>query len=208
MRPPQGTVSFFTLWSHNCLADAPREIQEQTCNQPSKNRLFPALFPLKKKRERENSFFSRSLLPRPAPGIRSLEDRRDGPPCTGSSHAPRGVRRPPRVLKDPCRCRSQSISNPHVRNFGRSLLAGYCPTYMPDLALHGTGSDERLKQCLTADLLHTVRVSDPRRGPRLLTASRPGPWPATGAQTVLPWREHGEGILYRGAGRVAETNRG
>ncbi|XP_036089905.1 folliculin-interacting protein 2 isoform X10 [Rousettus aegyptiacus] len=53
--------------------------------------------------------------------------------------------------------RSQSISNPHVRNFGRSLLAGYCPTYMPDLALHGTGSDERLKQCLTADLLHTVR---------------------------------------------------
>lgn len=52
-----------------------------------------------------------------------------------------------------------------MRNFGRSLLAGYCPTYMPDLALHGTGSDERLKQCLTADLLHTVRVSDPRRGP-------------------------------------------
>lgn len=94
-----------------------------------------------------------------------------------------------------------------MRNFGRSLLAGYCPTYMPDLALHGTGSDERLKQCLTADLLHTVRVSDPRRGPRLLTASPPGPWPATGAQTVLAWRERGEGVLYRGVGRVAETNR-
>ncbi|XP_055000832.1 folliculin-interacting protein 2 isoform X2 [Sorex araneus] len=52
--------------------------------------------------------------------------------------------------------RSQSISSLSVRNFGRSLLAGYCPTYMPDLVLHGTGSDEKLKQCLVADLLHTV----------------------------------------------------
>ncbi|XP_036095810.1 folliculin-interacting protein 2 isoform X1 [Molossus molossus] len=52
--------------------------------------------------------------------------------------------------------RSQSISNPNVRNFGRSLLAGYCPTYMPDLVLHGTSSDEKLKQCLMADLVHTV----------------------------------------------------
>ncbi|XP_012582288.1 PREDICTED: folliculin-interacting protein 2 [Condylura cristata] len=51
---------------------------------------------------------------------------------------------------------SQSISNPNVRNFGRSLLAGYCPTYMPDLVLHGTSSDEKLKQCLAADLVHTV----------------------------------------------------
>ncbi|XP_043343348.1 folliculin-interacting protein 2 isoform X7 [Cervus canadensis] len=53
--------------------------------------------------------------------------------------------------------RSQSISNPNVRNFGRSLLAGYCPTYMPDLVLHGTSSDEKLKQCLAADLVHTVQ---------------------------------------------------
>nr|XP_030866078.2 folliculin-interacting protein 2 isoform X1 [Gorilla gorilla gorilla] len=52
--------------------------------------------------------------------------------------------------------RSQSISTQNVRNFGRSLLAGYCPTYMPDLVLHGTGSDEKLKQCLVADLVHTV----------------------------------------------------
>ncbi|KAL2781051.1 folliculin-interacting protein 2 isoform 2 [Daubentonia madagascariensis] len=52
--------------------------------------------------------------------------------------------------------RSQSISTQNVRNFGRSLLAGYCPTYMPDLVLHGTGSDEKLKQCLLADLVHTV----------------------------------------------------
>ncbi|KAM6148065.1 folliculin-interacting protein 2 isoform 2-T2 [Erethizon dorsatum] len=52
--------------------------------------------------------------------------------------------------------RSQSISNPNVRNFGRSLLAGYCPAYMPDLVLHGTSSDEKLKQCLLADLVHTV----------------------------------------------------
>lgn len=52
--------------------------------------------------------------------------------------------------------RSQSISSPSMRNFGRSLLAGYCPTYMPDLVLHGTSSDEKLKQCLLADLVHTV----------------------------------------------------
>ncbi|KAK2498315.1 hypothetical protein MC885_013016 [Smutsia gigantea] len=52
--------------------------------------------------------------------------------------------------------RSQSISNPNVRNFGRSLLAGYCPTYMPDLVLHGTSNDEKLKQCLVADLVHAV----------------------------------------------------
>ncbi|KAM5255703.1 folliculin-interacting protein 2 isoform 2-T2 [Ctenodactylus gundi] len=52
--------------------------------------------------------------------------------------------------------RSQSISNSNVRNFGRSLLAGYCPSYMPDLVLHGTSSDEKLKQCLVADLVHTV----------------------------------------------------
>nr|XP_014994906.2 folliculin-interacting protein 2 isoform X4 [Macaca mulatta] len=52
--------------------------------------------------------------------------------------------------------RSQSISTQNVRNFGRSLLAGYCPTYMPDLVLHGTASDEKLKQCLVADLVHTV----------------------------------------------------
>ncbi|XP_062963944.1 folliculin-interacting protein 2 isoform X1 [Cynocephalus volans] len=54
--------------------------------------------------------------------------------------------------------RSQSISNQNVRNFGRSLLAGYCPTYMPDLVLHGTSSDEKLKQCLVADLVHTVHM--------------------------------------------------
>lgn len=52
--------------------------------------------------------------------------------------------------------RSQSTSKPNVRNFGRSLLAGYCASYMPDLVLHGTSSDEKLKQCLAADLVHTV----------------------------------------------------
>lgn len=52
--------------------------------------------------------------------------------------------------------RSRSTSKPNVRNFGRSLLAGYCATYMPDLVLHGTSSDEKLKQCLAADLVHTV----------------------------------------------------
>lgn len=66
---------------------------------------------------------------------------------------------------DQCGFRSRSISNPNVRNFGRSLLAGYCPTYMPDLVLHGTSSDEKLKQCLAADLVHTVHVSDPSSEP-------------------------------------------
>lgn len=69
------------------------------------------------------------------------------------------------MLKYQCCFRSQSISNPNVRNFGRSLLAGYCPSYMPDLVLHGTSSDEKLRQCLVADLLHTVHVSDPSWGP-------------------------------------------
>ncbi|CAM2113121.1 unnamed protein product [Caretta caretta] len=52
--------------------------------------------------------------------------------------------------------RSNIISSPSVKNFGRSLLGGYCPTYMPDLVLHGISNDEKLKQWLPADLLHAV----------------------------------------------------
>ncbi|XP_038611102.1 folliculin-interacting protein 2 isoform X2 [Tachyglossus aculeatus] len=52
--------------------------------------------------------------------------------------------------------RSQVVSSRNVRNFGRSLLGGYCPAYMPDLVLHGTSSDEKLKQNLVADLIHAV----------------------------------------------------
>uniref|UniRef100_A0A8C6YRD1 Folliculin interacting protein 2 n=1 Tax=Nothoprocta perdicaria TaxID=30464 RepID=A0A8C6YRD1_NOTPE len=43
-----------------------------------------------------------------------------------------------------------------MKNFGRSLLGGYCHTYMPDLVLHGINNDEKLKQCLLADLLHSM----------------------------------------------------
>ncbi|NXO13120.1 FNIP2 protein, partial [Oriolus oriolus] len=43
-----------------------------------------------------------------------------------------------------------------VKNFGRSLLGGYCHTYIPDLVLHGINNDEKLKQCLLADLLHAI----------------------------------------------------
>ncbi|KAI4895447.1 hypothetical protein NFI96_000508 [Prochilodus magdalenae] len=50
----------------------------------------------------------------------------------------------------------QTESRPSVNHFGRSLLGGYCPQYMPDFALHGISSDQRLKQCLMADLEHTV----------------------------------------------------
>uniref|UniRef100_A0A3B3Q362 Folliculin interacting protein 2 n=1 Tax=Paramormyrops kingsleyae TaxID=1676925 RepID=A0A3B3Q362_9TELE len=52
--------------------------------------------------------------------------------------------------------RSETFSRPDVNNFGRSLFGGYCPQYMPDFVLHGTGSDERLKLCLYSDLEHTV----------------------------------------------------
>ncbi|NXI64191.1 FNIP2 protein, partial [Anseranas semipalmata] len=46
--------------------------------------------------------------------------------------------------------------NQCVKNFGRSLLGGYCHTYVPDLVLHGVNNDEKLKQCLLADLLHAM----------------------------------------------------
>ncbi|NWW58453.1 FNIP2 protein, partial [Ifrita kowaldi] len=53
-------------------------------------------------------------------------------------------------------CRSNTISSQCVKNFGRSLLGGYCHTYIPDLVLHGINNDEKLKQCLLADLLHAM----------------------------------------------------
>ncbi|XP_068537207.1 folliculin-interacting protein 2 isoform X4 [Anas acuta] len=52
--------------------------------------------------------------------------------------------------------RSNTISSQCVKNFGRSLLGGYCHTYVPDLVLHGVNNDEKLKQCLLADLLHAM----------------------------------------------------
>ncbi|XP_066572991.1 folliculin-interacting protein 1 isoform X1 [Amia ocellicauda] len=50
-----------------------------------------------------------------------------------------------------------SFSKPSIANFGRSLFGGYCPTYVPDFVLHGTPNDEKLKQCLMADLAHAVQ---------------------------------------------------
>ncbi|CAI5784167.1 Hypothetical predicted protein [Podarcis lilfordi] len=52
--------------------------------------------------------------------------------------------------------RSNTISNQSVKHFGRSLLGGYCASYMPDLVLHGISNDEQLKQCLSAELSHAV----------------------------------------------------
>lgn len=53
-----------------------------------------------------------------------------------------------------------------MRNFGRPP-GGVLPHDMPDLVLHGTSSDEKLKwQCLAADLVHTVQVSDPSWEPQ------------------------------------------
>lgn len=79
---------------------------------------------------------------------------------------------------------------------------------MPDLVLHGTGSDERLKQCLLADLVHTVHVSDPSPEPaaagsvtvRVLASNR-----CLGCSNRGQWNE---GLVYRDVGRVAGTNKG
>ncbi|KAG8439193.1 hypothetical protein GDO86_005419 [Hymenochirus boettgeri] len=46
---------------------------------------------------------------------------------------------------------------PNIANFGRSLLAGYCPSYVPDFVLQGIGNEEKLRQCLMSDLSHTVQ---------------------------------------------------
>ncbi|NXF37471.1 FNIP2 protein, partial [Nyctibius bracteatus] len=52
--------------------------------------------------------------------------------------------------------RSNTVSSQCVKNFGRSLLGGYCHTYVPDLVLHGINNDEKLKQCILGDLLHAM----------------------------------------------------
>ncbi|MGH0127543.1 UNVERIFIED_CONTAM: hypothetical protein FKN15_041350 [Acipenser sinensis] len=50
-----------------------------------------------------------------------------------------------------------NFCKPSIANFGRSLFGGYCPTYVTDFVLHGIASDEKLKQCLMADLSHAVQ---------------------------------------------------
>ncbi|XP_007421011.1 folliculin-interacting protein 1 isoform X3 [Python bivittatus] len=46
---------------------------------------------------------------------------------------------------------------PSIANFGRSLLGGYCPSYVPDFVLQGVGNDEKLRHCLMSDLSHAVQ---------------------------------------------------
>ncbi|OPJ88208.1 folliculin-interacting protein 1 isoform X2 [Patagioenas fasciata] len=46
---------------------------------------------------------------------------------------------------------------PSIANFGRSLLGGYCSSYVPDFVLQGVGSDEKLRHCLVSDLSHAVQ---------------------------------------------------
>uniref|UniRef100_A0A8C5LHW7 Folliculin interacting protein 1 n=2 Tax=Jaculus jaculus TaxID=51337 RepID=A0A8C5LHW7_JACJA len=50
-----------------------------------------------------------------------------------------------------------SAVQPNIANFGRSLLGGFCSSYVPDFVLQGLGSDERLRQCLMSDLSHAVQ---------------------------------------------------
>uniref|UniRef100_A0A673TU01 Folliculin interacting protein 1 n=1 Tax=Suricata suricatta TaxID=37032 RepID=A0A673TU01_SURSU len=50
-----------------------------------------------------------------------------------------------------------SAIQPNIANFGRSLLGGYCSSYVPDFVLQGIGSDERFRQCLVSDLNHAVQ---------------------------------------------------
>lgn len=47
---------------------------------------------------------------------------------------------------------------PSIANFGRSLLGGYCSSYVPDFVLQGVGTDEKLRHCLVSDLSHAVQV--------------------------------------------------
>lgn len=47
---------------------------------------------------------------------------------------------------------------PSIANFGRSLLGGYCSSYVPDFVLQGVGNDEKLRHCLMSDLSHAVQV--------------------------------------------------
>ncbi|XP_067898023.1 folliculin-interacting protein 2-like isoform X2 [Heterodontus francisci] len=53
--------------------------------------------------------------------------------------------------------RIKMSSKPSISNFGKSLFGGYCSQYVPDFVLHGTSSDEKLKQCLMTDLAHAVQ---------------------------------------------------
>ncbi|CAI5766612.1 UDENN FNIP1/2-type domain-containing protein [Podarcis lilfordi] len=46
---------------------------------------------------------------------------------------------------------------PSIANFGRSLLGGYCSSYVPDFVLQGVGNDEKLRHCLMSDLSHAVQ---------------------------------------------------
>ncbi|NXN90873.1 FNIP1 protein, partial [Rhinopomastus cyanomelas] len=46
---------------------------------------------------------------------------------------------------------------PSIANFGRSLLGGYCSSYVPDFVLQGVGSDDKLRHCLVSDLAHAVQ---------------------------------------------------
>uniref|UniRef100_A0A670YEH0 Folliculin interacting protein 2 n=1 Tax=Pseudonaja textilis TaxID=8673 RepID=A0A670YEH0_PSETE len=49
-----------------------------------------------------------------------------------------------------------TVSTQSMIHYGRSLLGGYCTSYMPDLVLHGISSDEQLKQRLSTELSHTI----------------------------------------------------
>ncbi|OCT87791.1 folliculin-interacting protein 1 isoform X1 [Xenopus laevis] len=46
---------------------------------------------------------------------------------------------------------------PNIANFGRSLLAGYCSSYVPDFVLQGISNEEKLRQCMVSDLSHAVQ---------------------------------------------------
>ncbi|MEE6479279.1 hypothetical protein FKM82_012200 [Ascaphus truei] len=46
---------------------------------------------------------------------------------------------------------------PNIANFGRSLLGGYCSSYVPDFVLQGIGNEDKLRQRLMSDLSHAVQ---------------------------------------------------
>ncbi|TTU76953.1 Folliculin-interacting protein 1 [Bagarius yarrelli] len=52
---------------------------------------------------------------------------------------------------------AENFCKSNIANFGSSLFGSYCPTYVPDFALHGIPNDTKLRQGLGSYLAHAVQ---------------------------------------------------
>ena len=63
------------------------------------------------------------------------------------------------LLSFTCRCNIvEAHSSNNLSSFGKSMLGGFCPRYVPDLVLQGLPSDVGLQERLLEDLNHAVQV--------------------------------------------------